>query len=147
MNAPWGFIRYLPLAQRYLSGGRLLNLLRTVARKSAEQGPRLAGLREDLRVLQSLCLAWWRGEYRAIDRKAVLAVVAALVYFVTPLDALPDWLVGVGLVDDLAVLAWVLRTWSAELEAFRMWRQAQPAERLERIEDLSGDAAEDGPAP
>ncbi|MBS7689929.1 DUF1232 domain-containing protein [Pseudomonas lalucatii] len=139
MKAPWTFARFLPLAQQLLSRARLPGLLLAVARKSGRQGWRLAALQEDLRLLQNLCLAWWRGEYRAIGGEALLAVVAALLYFVTPLDALPDWLVGVGFIDDLAVLAWVLRTWSSELDAFRAWREAQAPQVLERIERLPAD--------
>jgi uncharacterized membrane protein YkvA (DUF1232 family) len=63
-------------------------------------------------------------------------VVAALLYFVTPLDAIPDWLFGIGLVDDLAVLAWVLRTWQEELAAFQQWRAAQVPEVLRVVERL-----------
>jgi uncharacterized membrane protein YkvA (DUF1232 family) len=139
MKAPWNFARYLPLAQRFLTRGRLPSLLLAVAVKSGKQGKRFAGLKEDLRLLQGLCVAWWRGEYRAISSQALLAVVGALLYFVTPLDAIPDWLIGVGLIDDLAVLAWVLRTWNDELLAFRAWREAQAPSRLELIERLPGD--------
>ena len=31
-----------------------------------------------------------------------------------------------GFIDDLAVLAWVSKTWQSELDAFRAWRDAQP---------------------
>ncbi|MNO83393.1 hypothetical protein D3C76_746980 [compost metagenome] len=87
-------------------------------------------------MLLSLSNAWLRGEYRQINPKAFLAVVGALLYFVTPLDALPDWLVGMGFVDDLAVLAWVLKTWSGELDAFRAWRAAQRPEVQADLERL-----------
>jgi uncharacterized membrane protein YkvA (DUF1232 family) len=136
MKQPWNFSSYLRLAQAFLRRGRLPALLLAVARKSAKQGGRLNVLKDDLQLLLGLCMAWWRGEYRAISSQALLAVVAALLYFVTPLDALPDWLPMVGFVDDLAVLAWVLRTWSDELAAFRAWRDAQAPEVLEVIERL-----------
>jgi uncharacterized membrane protein YkvA (DUF1232 family) len=136
MKQPWNFSSYLRSAPTFLRRGRLPALLLAVARKSGEQGRRLGGLKDDLRLLQGLCMAWWRGEYRAISSQALLAVVAALVYFVTPLDALPDWLPVVGFIDDLAVLAWVLRTWSDELAAFRAWREAQAPEALAVIERL-----------
>jgi uncharacterized membrane protein YkvA (DUF1232 family) len=103
---------------------------------------RFARLGGDLRLLQGLCAAWWRGEYRAIGSQALVAVVAALVYFLVPLDMVPDWLLGVGLLDDLAVLAWVLRTWDGELQAYRVWREAQPPEVLRRIEAVP--AADEG---
>ncbi|MFZ3205822.1 MAG: YkvA family protein [Pseudomonas sp.] len=136
MKQPRNFSSYLRTVQDFLRCGRLPTLLLVVARKSARQGGRFSALKEDLRLLQGLCMAWWRGEYRAISSQALLAVVAALLYFVTPLDGLPDWLPVVGFIDDLAALAWVLRTWSDELAAFRAWREAQAPETLEIIERL-----------
>ncbi|MCY1285036.1 hypothetical protein D9M68_313370 [compost metagenome] len=129
MKIPWNLKRYLALAQRFLAGGRLPFLLAAVTRKSVRQGWRLSAVRDDLRLLLALCNAWWRGEYRAVSPQALVAVVAALLYFLSPLDAIPDLLIGVGLIDDIAVLAWLMKTWHEELEAFRVWRDAQPAER------------------
>lgn len=131
--APWFFLRFIPRARRLLAQGRLPALLLAVARKRGRSGM-LAGLREDVATLGALCLAWWRGEYRAIDRGAIVTAVAALLYFVAPLDALPDWLPGLGFVDDLAVLAWVMRRWSTELAAFRAWRATQGPQALARVE-------------
>jgi len=132
MKAPWNFARFLPLAERLLSRGRLPALLFAVARK----GPRLGQLKEDVRLLQALCVAWWRGEYRDISPKALVTIVAGLLYFVSPLDAIPDWLLGVGFLDDIAVLGWVLKTVSDELDAFRAWRQRQSPEKLRVVERL-----------
>lgn len=132
MSAPWNFARFLPLAERLLSRGRLPALLFAVARK----GPRLGQLREDIKLLQSLCLAWWRGEYRAISPKALVTIVAGLLYFVSPIDAIPDWLLGVGFLDDIAVLGWVLKTVSDELARFKAWRDSQAPERLRVVERL-----------
>ena len=132
MSAPWNFARFLPLAERLLSRGRLPALLFAVARI----GPKLGRLREDVRLLQALCLAWWRGEYRAISSKALITVVAGLLYFVSPLDAIPDWLVGVGFLDDIAVLGWVLKTVADELNRFKAWRDSQTPERLRVVERL-----------
>ena len=132
MSAPWNFARFLPLAERLLSRGRLPALLFAVARK----GPRIGQLREDVKLLQSLCLAWWRGEYRAISPKALVTIVAGLLYFVSPIDAIPDWLLGVGLLDDIAVLGWVLKTVADELARFKAWRDSQAPERLRVVERL-----------
>lgn len=132
MKAPWNFARFLPLAERLLSRGRLPALLFAVARK----GPKLGQLKDDVKLLQALCVAWWRGEYRAISPKALVTIVAGLLYFVSPLDAIPDWLLGVGFLDDIAVLGWVLKTVSDELDAFRAWRQRQSPEKLRVVERL-----------
>ncbi|TLX59531.1 hypothetical protein DN824_04465 [Stutzerimonas nosocomialis] len=136
MKAPWNFLRYLPLAQRVLSRGRLPLLLMAVARKRKSGRGAIRGIGDDLRTLQALCVAWWRGEYRAVSTQALLAVVAGLLYFVSPLDAIPDWLPGIGFLDDIAVLGWVMNKWSGELDAFRAWRQAQSPTKQADLERL-----------
>jgi len=41
-----------------------------------------------------------------------------------------------GMFDDIAVLAWVMKTLSGELSAFRAWRDAQRPEKLAVVERL-----------
>ena len=80
----------------------------------------------------------WRGGVASTvpSAQALLTIVAGLLYFVSPLDAIPDWLRGIGLLDDLAVLAWVLKTFDSELAAFRAWRNRQSPEKLRVVERL-----------
>ncbi|MCU1716879.1 YkvA family protein [Pseudomonas sp. 5P_3.1_Bac2] len=136
MTAPKNFHRYQLLAKRFLSAAKLPALLFSVARKRDKLGSGFSELSGQLKLLQALCLAWWRGEYRNVNKQALLSIVGALLYFVAPIDAIPDWLLGVGFVDDLAVLTWVLKTWSGELEAFERWRAGQSAQKLAEIERL-----------
>ena len=137
MKAPWTFNRFVPLAQRLLSRGRLPALIYAVTRKTRHY--RIGQLRDDVRLLQALCMAYWRGEYRAISGKSMLTVVAGLAYFVSPLDAIPDWILGVGMLDDIAVLTWVMKTLGDELAAFRTWRSQQSPEELRILERVPDD--------
>ncbi len=133
---PWMFLRYLPVARRILARGRLPLLLLAVARKRSSSKGLVSELRDNLSLLQALCVAWWRGEYRAVSRQALIAAVAALAYFLSPMDLIPDWIPGLGFVDDLAVFTWVTRKWAVELDAFRAWKATRsPAQRadLERL--------------
>jgi uncharacterized membrane protein YkvA (DUF1232 family) len=136
MKVPWNLLRYLPMAKRLMAAGRLPALLFAVARKGAGEGNRLGKIKDDLKLLQALCLAYWRGEYRAISPKAILSVVAGLMYFLSPLDAIPDWIPGLGMFDDIAVLAWVMKSLTTELDAFREWRARQNPEKLAVVERL-----------
>src|SRR5690606_37786207 len=108
MNPPGGFSRYLKLAGRYRSLGRIPLLLAAVGRKDDR---RLGSARDQLALLAQLVGAVWRGEYKGLSRQALVAAVAALIYFVSPLDAIPDWLLAVGFLDDIAVLGWVISSW------------------------------------
>lgn len=136
MKAPWNFARFLPLAQRLLIRGRLPTLLFAVASKSARQGGRLGKLKEELKLLQALCLAYWRGEYRAVSAKSMVIVVAGLMYFLSPIDAIPDFIPVFGMLDDIAVLAWVMNALDQELSAFRAWRERQVPAHLVVVERL-----------
>ncbi|MNG41914.1 hypothetical protein D3C84_1314300 [compost metagenome] len=52
------------------------------------------------------------------------------------MDAIPDWVVGVGLLDDLAVLGWVVRRWQLELDAFKVWRDSLGSDVRESLKSL-----------
>jgi uncharacterized membrane protein YkvA (DUF1232 family) len=79
----------------------------------------------DVKTLGRLARAWARRDYRKVSTSTIVMTVTALVYFLSPIDAVLDGLPFVGFVDDAAVLAWVISEIRGELEDFRHWEQAQ----------------------
>ena len=63
----------------------------------------------DVQVLVRLSRAFARGEYREVSRGTIGLILGALVYFVSPIDAILDHLPLAGYLDDAAILAWVVR--------------------------------------
>jgi uncharacterized membrane protein YkvA (DUF1232 family) len=78
----------------------------------------------DLQVLMRLVRAFARGDYRDVSRATIGLIVGALVYFVSPIDAILDHLPLAGYLDDAAILAWVMSEVRGEIEAFRAWETA-----------------------
>ncbi|HEY0706716.1 MAG TPA: DUF1232 domain-containing protein [Polyangia bacterium] len=118
------------LARKPHSGERLaaspLAALRTLERAMAKAG-RIGGFRGvlgDLLSLGRLVKAWVRRDYRQVSRGTIVLSLAALAYFLAPIDAILDAIPFAGFVDDAAVLAWVLREIRQELAAFRLWEVA-----------------------
>lgn len=62
-----------------------------------------------------------RRRYRRFPLRTLAAAAAGLVYFLNPLDILPDFLPGLGLLDDAAVLAWIVSLIRKDLDAYRTW--------------------------
>jgi uncharacterized membrane protein YkvA (DUF1232 family) len=80
-----------------------------------------------------------------VPTATVLLVIAAVLYFVVPVDLIPDVLVGVGLVDDVAVIGWVTRRIRGELDAFRRWEAARSGPPGPPAPRVSRDAEEEDP--
>jgi len=111
--------------------GRPLELLRLAVRArdklsdtKANTGSKdnFTAIKEDLLLMMDLVKAWAKGEYKGVANSSVIGMAAALLYFVTPLDAIPDFVLGFGFVDDIAVLGYVLGKLRHELDGFVAWR-------------------------
>lgn len=125
MQAPLhtrAFERALKAARQSLARrSRLMWLVLHASRRLARREDALSQVRRELHTLLRLARAWMRREYRAIPWRSLLYGVAALAYFVNPVDLLPDALVGLGFIDDVAVIAAVTRAIRADLDRFRQW--------------------------
>lgn len=80
-----------------------------------------AGVLDDFQSLIRLVVAYARGFYREIHVDKLVIVVAGLIYVVSPIDVIPDAIVGAGFLDDAAVIGWVIKLVRDELDAFREW--------------------------
>jgi uncharacterized membrane protein YkvA (DUF1232 family) len=66
---------------------------------------------------------WISGDYRGIPFKAMLLVMAGIVYFVAPIDIIPEFIVGLGLLDDAVILGWIIAQIGKELDDYRAWKR------------------------
>ena len=82
---------------------------------------RLREVQDDIADMIRLAKAWVRGEYTMIPWKAIVAIIAALIYFVNPFDAIPDFIPFFGFGDDISVVMIVLSAVRKDLEQFRHW--------------------------
>ena len=106
---------------------RLLELIRKGRRKAAsigQDGP-LKEVWDSLMAFLRLLRAYARKEYTNISWQHLVLIVAAVLYFLAPIDVIPDWIVGLGFLDDAAVVAWVIKTVKGDLDDFRKWESSR----------------------
>jgi len=81
--------------------------------------------------------------YCAFDRSTPFKVkgvlIGALAYFVLPLDAIPDFLLGLGFTDDMAVLLTAISMIRSHLKPEHYDRARETLERLKKGENLVAD--------
>ena len=81
-------------------------------------------LGEQIAAFPRLIAQTLRGDYGGMGKARLLAMVAALVYIVSPVDVIPESLFMVlGLGDDAVVLSWLAGAVLAETEAFMRWER------------------------
>ena len=80
---------------------------------------------EDIKTSFSLIRDWFNGSYDKVPARMVVSLVGALIYFISPLDVIPDWVPMAGLVDDAAILAFVFKLSEADLNIYRRWKRSR----------------------
>ncbi len=110
-------------AVRYARNTRsLYNLIREALDKSGGlSGKNIAAFRDQLSIVTRLLKAYASGEYRQLPWKTLIRIIAVLIYFVSPIDILPDFLLIVGLTDDIALMLWLFSGIRDDIEKFRQW--------------------------
>jgi len=84
------------------------------------RGP-LAEVWSYMTALFRLLRAYIRKDYRDIPWGPIVLVIVAIIYFVSPIDLISDILPGIGLIDDAAIIAFVVAQIKADLDNFLAW--------------------------
>lgn len=87
------------------------------------------GVKEKFFTMGRMMKAYVKGEYRQIPWKPLLLIAAAVIYFVNPIDLIPDWIPGLGFTDDLGILLTVYKSVEHEIEKFMTWEKSGTIEK------------------
>jgi uncharacterized membrane protein YkvA (DUF1232 family) len=121
-----GMKKYESKAQQYLEDkDKAEGLLSKAVKKATAKKSALSEVWEKLQLLFELFKAWLKGDYKEIPKKSLVMIVATILYFVSPLDLVPDFIAGLGLFDDAAVIAFAVKQISSDLDKFKLWKQKQ----------------------
>ena len=76
----------------------------------------------DLKLLLSLVKDYITGAYRGIPFGSIVAALGGILYFLSPIDFIPDFLLGIGLIDDVFVISLVLKQIHSDLQKYEKWK-------------------------
>lgn len=77
---------------------------------------------DDAMLLFSLVKDYANGAYRDIPFNIIAAAGAALLYVLSPIDLIPDFIPVLGYLDDAAVIAFCLNLMEKDLATYKLWK-------------------------
>ena len=111
--------KWLDKARLYaLNPQKLKLLLPQLGKYLSKNG--LSSAKDTLLLMKNYLFDISTGKYKDYDLKKLIVIVGAIIYVITPIDLLPDF-IPPGFIDDLSIVAWALKEASAELEKYKTW--------------------------
>jgi uncharacterized membrane protein YkvA (DUF1232 family) len=124
------FKKFLGKAEEYIKKPTRVKQLLTDAYQKASEKKDLGSIAheawETLQTLLRLIRASVSGEYTELSTSTVVGAVAVTIYFLSPIDLIPDFIPVLGLLDDVALVAWFSTTIKEEMDRFVEWEKTRP---------------------
>lgn len=79
----------------------------------------------DVKVLVRLIKCWVSGSYKDVSYQTIIWAIIGVIYFLNPADLLPDIILGLGFLDDIAVIRWILKHFKNDIQKFKEWEKSQ----------------------
>ena len=112
-------------ASSFLEDGGKMDQLLQQAEDKLETVPKAGVYLAEVPRMISLLKDYIQKDYTEAPKKSLIFIVAALLYLVNPKDIIPDKYLGVGLLDDAAVVAACIALTKDDLEAYDTWKDAK----------------------
>ena len=77
---------------------------------------------QDFIDLFSLLKDWYKGRYKDVPWMVISSAGGALLYVLSPIDLIPDFIPVIGYLDDAAVFAACLKFVRKDLDKYREWK-------------------------
>ncbi len=111
---------WLKLAQKFVGDNmKLLALAGEAVSYVTKKKGNVKDMRDDVLLLCAYVRDVATGRYKGYKVWNLTVIVAAIIYLVSPIDAIPDFIVGV-FIDDMSVIAWAFSKVGKELKMYKL---------------------------
>ena len=85
----------------------------------------LARIFQNFKLLLPLIRDYWKGTYRDVSIKSIVILLVGLAYIISPIDIIPDYIIGLGQIDDVAILGISLYFLEKDLIKYKEWKDKE----------------------
>lgn len=90
----------------------------------ASQVGNVEQLIEDMKTMLEMVVDYVSGNYKEVPWNTIAAIVVALIYFLSPIDLIPDFIPIVGYTDDITVVLACIKYIKKDLDKYRNWKDS-----------------------
>ncbi|MFS0782513.1 YkvA family protein [Bacillus sp. 1P06AnD] len=113
-----------PKAEMYMNDhAKASSLLDKASSKKNRNKSSLKGVWNSFLTMIEMLKAWITGDYRKIPYRTLVLLFVGVIYFVSPVDIIPDFIIGLGLLDDVAVLGFIAKGIQKDIDVFSAWKK------------------------
>lgn len=84
----------------------------------------LEGVWSKLVLLFAVSKDYINGDYTEIPKRSIIAILGGLIYFLSPIDVVPDFIPVLGFIDDVFILNLVYKQVLKDLEKYKTWKDS-----------------------
>lgn len=134
-----------PKAKKYIKDHKRLTTLiskslkKITNLKDKEKRKELMG---DFYLSMQLVKDWSTGKYKGVSITSVIKIVAGILYFVMPIDAIPDFLLGTGLLDDFTIISYLLVGLKSDLDKYKIYKEKTSLTEKEKTNIIANEVLE-----
>ena len=104
---------------------RVSSILKETLKNIKKLKNRTKEFKNNLSVSVNLVKDWITGDYKEVPKKTIIYLIGAFIYFLMPIDLIPDFIFKFGLLDDVAVLNFVLTSFMDDIENYKKFKENQ----------------------
>ena len=120
------FNKYKKKAQDVLKDNEKLDELMKSTEEKLKTVPTVGEYLAYIPLFLDMLKSYVAGEYKELPTGSLIAICAVLLYFVSPIDLIPDFIPVLGYVDDIGVILASLTLVKSDLDIYKNWRKNKP---------------------